>query len=97
MCPVCYGDDARVIYFPCGHGMCRSCTTRWFSRRQNCPTCRAHVAVSFCTDEDGVERLSRLRARGYDTTSVFITACGVTTLLKKNRPFKCNDALQSTH
>lgn len=91
MCPVCYGDH-RLLHLPCGHGMCRSCTKRWFTVSDTCPTCRTRVGVSLVSE--GVDRLCRLMRLGYDTTSVFVTDQGVTTLLKKNPPFKCNGAVQ---
>jgi len=96
MCPVCYYGDVRV-FFPCGHGMCRECTERWFVVSDTCPMCREYVGVcpTHATPEM-IDRVARLRTRGYETTSVFLTHEGSTTLLKKNTPFKYNNgALQS--
>jgi hypothetical protein len=86
MCPVCYGD-VRVLDLPCGHGMCRACTTRWFSVSETCPVCRTRVKIAYCSDTDfeRVEhkrrRLSRLRAKGYGhtlTTNIIVTKYGLT-------------------
>lgn len=95
MCPVCYGETR--VYFPCGHGLCRACTQRWFAANQTCPVCRDYVGVNLSSTSTAIDSLLRLRRRGYETTSVFMTCEGSTTLLKKNKPFKYNNGtLQST-
>jgi len=100
MCPVCYGENLRLVYFPCGHGTCRICTARWFSRRDTCPTCRAHVGVTFCSDDDlerverERERLTNLEKMGYSrslTTNVFITECGFTKYNGRLRQEACHE------
>jgi len=96
MCPVCYGDHRVCVFFPCGHGLCRACTERWFAVSDTCPMCREYVGVSTTATAEMVDRIANLRAKGYETTSVFLRCEGSTSLLKKNTPFKYNNGpLQS--
>ena len=41
-CPICY-DARRLINLHCGHTICGSCETKWFSQNSTCPMCRSVV------------------------------------------------------
>ena len=41
-CPVCY-DTKCCEKLKCGHGLCMSCSSKWFATKTTCPMCREVV------------------------------------------------------
>jgi len=50
-CPICFDTESDIIFKPCGHKVCRQCSTKM--RQARCPMCRSVVMEFANTKNDG--------------------------------------------